>query len=105
MAQVVSLPGNRGTQHDPSTMARRCKLINKLTHCKTHTNLHKQLNWTHLVTCEHVDEMWEGQHEVVVDAPAVATACVSRKQGRQEVGKSPGPSLLIGYAELVQGLH
>ena len=67
--------------------------------------LHKQMNWTHLVTCEHVDEMWEGQHEVVVDAPAVATACVSRKQGRQEVGKCPCASLLIGYAELVQGLH
>lgn len=49
--------------------------------------------------------MWEGQHEVVVDTPTEATPSISSKQRRQEVCKGPGASLLIGYTELVQGLH
>ena len=58
-----------------------------------------------LITGEHVDEVRQGQHEVVVDAPAVPAAGICSKQGRQEVCKGPGASLLVGYAELVQGLH
>lgn len=60
---------------------------------------------THLIACEHVDKVWEGQHEVVVDSPAKAPASISSQQGRQEVCKGPGASLLIGHTELVQGLH
>ena len=52
-----------------------------------------------------MEEVWEGQHEVVVDAPAKATVGVSSQKGRQEVCKGPGTSLLIGYTELVQSLH
>ncbi len=58
-----------------------------------------------LIAGEHVDEVWQGQHEVVVDAPAVPAAGIRSKQGRQEVCKGPGAGLLVGYAELVQSLH
>lgn len=60
---------------------------------------------THLVTCEHVDKVWEGQYEVMMDPPAVATASISCQKGRQEVSKGPGARLLIGNAELVQSLY
>lgn len=60
---------------------------------------------THLVTCEHANKVGKGQHEVVVDSPAEAPASISSQQGRQEVCKGPGAGLLIGYTELVQGLH
>lgn len=60
---------------------------------------------THLVACEHANKVWEGQHEVVVDSPAEATASISSQQGRQEFCKGPGACLLIGHTELVQGLH
>lgn len=52
-----------------------------------------------------MNKVRQGQHEVMVDAPAVPTAGISSKQGRQEVCKGPGAGLLVGYAELVQGLH